>query len=118
MGAAVAALGYNVPASARTMNVAASGADPICRREPWALALETCPVPEDLAALTDSKSRTDLQQSMQQADPLLRLYKHQDPARELLVHMALLINQRVVNGAATGLVNVKAHTASESVALA
>jgi ribonuclease HI len=49
----------------------------------------------------------DLLQSMQRADFPLWLYRH--PARQLLVHIASLINQRAADGVATRLVKVKAH---------
>jgi hypothetical protein len=49
----------------------------------------------------------DLLRSMQRADFPLWLYRH--PARQLLVHIASLINQRAADGVATRLVKVKAH---------
>jgi ribonuclease HI len=68
---------------------------------------EYCPAEEDLVILTDSKASMDLLQNMQRADFPLWLYRH--PARQLLVHIARLINQRAAYGVATLLVKVKAH---------
>ena len=66
------------------------------------LALEECPVKEDLTVLTESKSSMDLLQSMQRADFPRWLYRN--PARQPLVHVARLINQRAVAGVVTRLV--------------
>jgi hypothetical protein len=49
----------------------------------------------------------DLLLSMQREDFPLWLYRH--PARQLLVHIAGIINQHAANGVATRLVKVKAH---------
>ena len=105
MGAAFVALGNRVPAR----SVAVFGSEMSVRPELTgiALALEYCPDEEDLAILTDSKASMDLLQSMQRADFPLWLYRH--PARQLLVHIARLINQRAADGVATRLVKVKAH---------
>jgi ribonuclease HI len=57
--------------------------------------------------LTDSKASMDLLRSMQREDFPLWLYRH--PARQLLVYVARLINQRAANGVVTRLGKVKAH---------
>jgi hypothetical protein len=90
MGAAFVALSYRVPAR----SVAVFGSEMSVRPELTgiALALEYCPVEEDLAILADSKASMDLLRSMPRADFPLWFYRH--PARQLLVHIASLINQR------------------------
>ena len=105
MGAAFVALGNRVPAR----SVAVFGSEMSVRPElsGIALALEYCLAEEDLAILTDSKASMDLLRSMQRKDFPLWLYRH--PARQLLVYIARLINQRAANGVITRLVKVKAH---------
>ena len=105
MGAAFVALGDKV--SARS--AAVFGTETSVRPEltGLAMALEECPVHEDLTLLTDSKSSMDLLQSMQRADFPLWLYRH--PARQLLTQVAHLINGRAAAGAVTRLVKVKGH---------
>jgi hypothetical protein len=61
-----------------------------------ALAIEACPREEDLIILTDSLSAIRLLQSMQRKDFPLSLYRHS--ARQLLLHVVKLINQRAVTG--------------------
>ena len=105
MGAAFVALGDRVPAR----SVAVFGTETSIRPEltGLALALEECPIQEDLTVLTDSKSSMVLLQSMQRVDFPLWLYRH--PARQLLVHVVSLINRRAAAGVVTRLVKVKAH---------
>ena len=105
MGAAFVALGNRVAAR----SVAVFGSEMSVRPElsGIALALEYSLSQEDLAILTDSKASMDLLRSMQREDFPLWLYRH--PARQLLVYVARLINQRAANGVVTRLVKVKAH---------
>ena len=105
MGAAIVAQGDRVPAR----SAAVFGLEASIRPEltGLAMALEECPVQEDLTLLTDSKSSMDLLQSMQRVDFLLRLYRH--PAWQLLGHVARLINQRAAAGVVTRLMKVKGH---------
>ncbi len=53
-----------------------------------ALALEECPIEEDLTILTDSLYSMDLLQSMQRGDFPLSLYRHS--VRHLLLHVVTL----------------------------
>ena len=94
MGAAFVALGDRVPAR----SAAVFGSEASIRPEltGLAMALEECPVQEDLTLLTDSKSSMDLLRSMQRVDFPPWLYRH--PARQLLGHVAALINQRAAAG--------------------
>ena len=71
--------------------------------------MEECPVQEDLTLLTDSKSSMDLLQSMQRVDSGFPMWIYRHPARQLLGHVARLINQRAAAGVVTRLVKVKAH---------
>ncbi len=72
-----------------------------------ALALEECPIEEDLTILTDSLSLMDLLQSMQRGDFLLSLYRHS--VRHLLLHVVKLLNRRTAAGHITHFIKVRAH---------
>jgi hypothetical protein len=66
-----------------------------------ALALEECPIEEDLTILTDSLSSVDLLQSMQRGGFTLSLYSHS--VLYLLQHVVKLLNRRAAAGPAEGL---------------
>jgi len=100
MGAAFVALGNRVPA--RSVAVFGSEISVVPELSGIALALEYSLSEEDLAILTDSKASMDLLQSMQREDFPLWLYRH--PARQLLVYVARLINERAAKGVVTRLV--------------
>jgi len=72
-----------------------------------ALALEECPIEEDLTILTDSLSSMDLLQSMQRGDFPLSLYRHS--VRHLLLHVVTLLNKRAAAGRITRFIKVRAH---------
>jgi ribonuclease HI len=72
-----------------------------------ALALEECPIEEDLTILTDSLSSMDLLQSMQRGDFPLSLYRHS--VRHLLLHVVTLLNRRAAAGRITRFLKVRAH---------
>ena len=72
-----------------------------------ALALEGCPVEEDLNILTDSLSSMRLLMGMQRKDLPLSLYRHS--VRQLLLHVVKLINKRAEAGRSTRLIKVRAH---------
>ena len=72
-----------------------------------ALALEECPIEEDLTILTDSLSSMDLLQSMQRGDFPLSLYRHS--VRHLLLHVVTLLNRRAAAGRITRFIKVRAH---------
>ena len=74
-----------------------------------ALALEDCPRETDLNILTDSLSAMQLLKSMQRRDFPLWLYRH--TARQLLLQVVQLLNDRAAKGAVTRLVKVRAHRA-------
>ncbi len=72
-----------------------------------ALALEECPIEEDLTILTDSLSSMDLLQSMQRGGFPLSLYRHS--VRHLLLHVVTLLNRRAATGRITRFIKVRAH---------
>ena len=72
-----------------------------------ALALEGCPVEEDLSILTDSLSSMRLLMGMQRKDLPLSLYRHS--VRQLLLHVVKLINKRAAAGRTTRFIKVRAH---------
>jgi hypothetical protein len=75
-----------------------------------AMALEDCPSEEELTILTYSLSSMRLLKSMQRGDFLLSL--HWYPARQLLVHVFMLIKRRADSaeaGHTTRFIKVCAH---------
>ena len=105
MGVAFVALGDKVPACSAGVFGSEASIQP--ELTGLAMALEECPVQEDLTLLIDSKSSMDLLQSMQRVDFPLWLYRHL--ALHLLGHVASLIYQLAAAGVVTRLVKVKAH---------
>jgi ribonuclease HI len=73
------------------------------------LAVEDCPLEEDLSILTDSLSAIQLLRGMQRRDFPLWLHRH--TARHLLVQVVRRINQRAAAGSVTRLIKVRAHRA-------
>ena len=73
------------------------------------LAVEECPVEENLNILTDSLSALQLLRGMQRKDFPLGLHRH--TARHLLVQVVRRINQRAAAGSVTRLIKVRAHRA-------
>jgi hypothetical protein len=71
------------------------------------LALEECPIEEDLSILTDSLSSMDLLQSMQRGGFLLSRYRHS--VRRLLLHVVTLLNRRAAARHTTRFIKVRAH---------
>ena len=74
-----------------------------------ALAVEECPLEEDLTILTDSLSSLQLLRSMQRKDFPLWLHRH--TARHLLTQVVCRINLRAAAGSITRLIKVRAHRA-------
>ena len=72
------------------------------------LAVEDCPIEEDLNILTDSLSALQLLRGMQRKDPL---WLHRHTARHLLVQVVRQINQRAAAGSIMRLIEVQAHRA-------
>ena len=107
MGAAFVSKDGRVPAR----SVAVYGSPSSLRPELTgiALACEASPMDEDLTILTDSLSGMCLLKSMQRKDFPLWLYRH--PERQLLIHLARLINGRAASNVATRFVKVKSHRA-------
>jgi len=73
------------------------------------IALEDCPVEEDLNILTDSLSSMLLLKSLQRRDFPLSLYRH--PVRQLLCYIVRLLNQRAAAGSTSRFIKVKSHRA-------
>ncbi len=71
----------------------------ICQCQWHWLALEECPIEEDLTILTDSLSSMDLLQSMQRGDFPVSLYRHS--VRHPLLHVVTLLNRRAAAGSIT-----------------
>ena len=82
---------------------------PSIRPEGISLAVEECPVEENLNILTASLSALQLLKGMQRRDFPLWLHRH--TARHLLVQVVLRINQRAAAGSITRLIKVWAHRA-------
>jgi len=74
-----------------------------------ALACEASPMDQDLTILTDSLSSMCLLKSMQRRDFPLWLHRH--PERQLLIHVAGLINGRAASDVITRFVKVMQHQA-------
>ena len=107
MGAAMVAMGDKI----QSRSVTVYGPPSTIRPELTgiALAVEECPLEEDLTILTDSLSAMQLLQSMQRRDFPLWLHRH--TARHLLVQVVQRINLRAAAGSITRLLKVRAHRA-------
>jgi ribonuclease HI len=74
-----------------------------------ALPLEDCPLEAELSMLTDSKSSMDLLKALQRKDFPLWVRGH--TARQLLMHVVKLVNNRAAAGSVTRFMKVKVHRA-------
>ncbi len=77
------------------------------RRLRIALALETCPVTENLTILTDSLTSLTTLFHLRRADFPITLYRNH--TRQLYIHIVWLLNRRHAAGELTRLIKVKAH---------
>ncbi len=76
------------------------------------LALENCPITENLTILTDSLDSLTSLFNLRRADFPQTLFSH--PSRHLLVHLVSLLNNRHAAGALPRWVTVKAHSGDPS----
>jgi ribonuclease HI len=106
MGAAFVSMGERIPARSVAVFGPASSTRP--ELTGISLALENCPITENLTILTDSLDSLTSLFNLRRADFPQTLFRH--PSRHLLVHLVSLLNNRHAAGALTRLVKVKAHS--------
>lgn len=106
MGAAFISAGERIPARSVAVFGPASSTRP--ELTGISLALECCPLTENLTIMTDSLDSLTSLFNLRRADFPLSLHRH--PARQLLTHAVKLLNARHAAGVITRLVKVKAHS--------